>query len=142
MCIAVRKPGTATGRHDFVSAQCTDDRVNKVTKELFQRYPTAQALAAAPIRSLEKLIQSTGFFRNKAKNIKACCQALVRDHDGEVPQDLDTLVKLAGVGRKNSQCCAGNSIWYTYRGRGGHPCGAIEPSTRPNRKNRCGPSRT
>lgn len=94
----------------ILSAQCTDERVNKVTKELFQRYPTAESLAKVPIRSLEKLIQSTGFFRNKAKNIKACCQALVRDHGGEVPQDLDTLVQLAGVGRKTANVVLGTAF--------------------------------
>lgn len=93
----------------ILSAQCTDERVNKVTKELFRRYPTAHALAKAPIRSLEKLVQSTGFFRNKAKNIKACCQALVDNYDGEVPKDLDSLVKLAGVGRKTANVVLGTA---------------------------------
>lgn len=93
----------------ILSAQCTDEQVNKVTKELFARYPTAHHLAKAPLRSLEKLVQSTGFFRNKAKNIKACCQALVREHDGEVPQDLDALVQLAGVGRKTANVVLGTA---------------------------------
>ena len=94
----------------ILSAQCTDERVNIVTAELFKRYPTAQDMANAPIRSLEKLVQSAGFFRNKAKNIKACCQALVADHAGEVPQDLDALVKLAGVGRKTANVVLGTAF--------------------------------
>ena len=94
----------------ILSAQCTDTRVNIVTKDLFRKYPDAETLAKAPIRSLEKIIQSTGFFRSKAKNIKACCQALVADFDGEVPQDLDALVKLAGVGRKTANVVLGTAF--------------------------------
>ena len=87
----------------ILSAQCTDERVNKVTANLFRRYPDAERLGKAPIRSLEKLVQSAGFFRNKAKNIKACCQQLVAEHGGQVPKDLDALVALAGVGRKTAE---------------------------------------
>jgi len=94
----------------ILSAQCTDERVNIVTAELFKRYPAAEDLAKAPVRSLEKLVQSAGFYRNKAKNIKACCQALVREHAGEVPQDLDALVKLAGVGRKTANVVLGTAF--------------------------------
>lgn len=94
----------------ILSAQCTDERVNIVTAELFKRYPTAETLAKAPIRSIEKLIQSAGFYRNKAKNIKACCQALVEVHDGEVPTDLDALVQLAGVGRKTANVVLGTAF--------------------------------
>ena len=94
----------------ILSAQCTDARVNIVTKDLFGRYPTSFDLAKAPIRSLEKLVQSTGFFRNKAKNIKAACQALVQEHDGEVPQNLDDLVKLPGVGRKTANVVMGTAF--------------------------------
>ena len=93
----------------ILSAQCTDQRVNIVTAELFERYPTAADLAKAPLRSLEKLVQSTGFFRNKAKNIKACCQELVKKHDGQVPRDLDALVQLAGVGRKTANVVLGTA---------------------------------
>ncbi|MCA9270391.1 MAG: endonuclease III, partial [Planctomycetales bacterium] len=71
----------------ILSAQCTDERVNMVTQKLFAAHPTAADLAALPIKRLEKLIQSTGFFRNKAKNIKAACQALVDQYDGQVPED-------------------------------------------------------
>lgn len=91
----------------ILSAQCTDARVNIVTKDLFEKFPTAEDLAAAPLPVLEKAVQSTGFFRNKAKNIKACCTELVAKHDGEVPQDLDVLVKLAGVGRKTANVVLG-----------------------------------
>lgn len=91
----------------ILSAQCTDARVNMVTPALFKKYPNAAAMAVAPIASLEKLIQSTGFYRNKAKNIKGCSQALVRDHDGEVPGDLESLVKLPGVGRKTANVVLG-----------------------------------
>ena len=91
----------------ILSAQCTDERVNLVTQDLFATYPTAFDLAAAPLKKLEKLVQSTGFFRNKAKNIKLCCQALVENYDGQVPQDLDALVQLAGVGRKTANVVLG-----------------------------------
>src|SRR4249919_882120 len=83
----------------ILSAQCTDARVNMVTPELFRRWPTAREMAGAPIGQLEKVIQSTGFFRNKAKNIKAASQGIVENHGGEVPRDLDQLVALPGVGR-------------------------------------------
>lgn len=91
----------------ILSAQCTDARVNQVTDKLFADHPTAEALAALPIQRLEKYVQSTGFFRNKAKNIKACCQELVDHHGGEVPQRLEDLVPLAGVGRKTANVVLG-----------------------------------
>jgi len=94
----------------ILSAQCTDERVNMVTAELFRRYPTAADLARAPLKSLEKLVQSTGFFRNKAKNIKGCCTALVERYDGEVPQDLEALVELPGVGRKTANVVLGTAF--------------------------------
>ena len=94
----------------ILSAQCTDERVNIVTANLFKRYPTAEKLAKAPVRSLEKLVQSAGFFRTKAKNIKACCQTLVKEHGGEIPQDLNALVKLAGVGRKTANVVLGTAF--------------------------------
>ena len=94
----------------ILSAQCTDDRVNQVTAVLFDKYPTPAQLASAPLKSIEKIIQSTGFFRNKAKNIKACCEDLVQHHDGEVPQQLETLVELAGVGRKTANVVLGTAF--------------------------------
>lgn len=86
----------------IMSAQCTDAQVNRVTRTLFARYPDPAALAAAPLAAVKKIIFSTGFYNNKAKNIKACAQALLDRHDGEVPRDLDALVKLPGVGRKTA----------------------------------------
>ena len=94
----------------ILSAQCTDKRVNLVTKDLFQRYPTAAHFAKVPIKTLEKAIQSTGFFRNKAKNIQACCRQLIQQYDGEVPRDLDLLVELPGVGRKTANVVLGTAF--------------------------------
>lgn len=94
----------------ILSAQCTDERVNLVTPPLFAELPTPALMAAAPIKKLEKLVQSTGFFRNKAKNIKACAQALVNDHDGKVPPDLDVLVNLPGIGRKTANVVLGTAF--------------------------------
>src|SRR4029079_5915947 len=94
----------------ILSAQCTDERVNIVTKDLFAKYPTPAALAAVPIRRLEKLIQSTGFFRNKAKNIHECCVKLVEEHGGQVPKELEKLVHLPGVGRKTANVVLGTAF--------------------------------
>lgn len=94
----------------ILSAQCTDVRVNLVTKDLFKKYPDAESFAAAKLPQLERAIQSTGFFRNKAKNIKACCSELVAAHDGELPQDLESMVKLAGVGRKTANVVLGTAF--------------------------------
>jgi len=91
----------------ILSAQCTDERVNIVTKDLFKKYPGPEAFAAAPLPAIEKAIQSTGFFRNKAKSIKACSTAIVEQYDGHVPQDLESLVKLPGVGRKTANVVLG-----------------------------------
>lgn len=94
----------------ILSAQCTDVRVNLVTPALFARYPDAQAFADADIGALEKAIQSTGFFRNKAKNIKACCRILVEKHGGLVPGTMEELVPLPGVGRKTANVILGNAF--------------------------------
>jgi endonuclease-3 len=94
----------------ILSAQCTDERVNKVTPALFARYPDAHAYANADLAELEMLIQSTGFFRNKAKNIQACCRDLVKHHAGQVPQTMEELVPLAGVGRKTANVILGNAF--------------------------------
>jgi endonuclease-3 len=93
----------------ILSAQCTDKQVNLVTRTLFKTYPTAAHFAAADLGALEKAIQSTGYFRNKAKNIKACCQKLVERYGGEVPRDLDALVELPGVGRKTANVVLGTA---------------------------------
>lgn len=93
-----------------LSAQCTDKRVNLVTQDLFQKYRSAADFAAAEPAQLEREIQSTGFFRNKAKNIRACCQALVERHKGEVPETMEELVALEGVGRKTANVVLGNAF--------------------------------
>ncbi|HEX3152870.1 MAG TPA: endonuclease III [Gemmataceae bacterium] len=94
----------------ILSAQCTDVRVNLVTPALFKRYPSVRDFAEAKPAELEKLIASTGFFRNKAKNIIACCQAILDRHGGEVPGTLDELVHLPGVGRKTANVVLGNAF--------------------------------
>ena len=94
----------------ILSAQCTDVRVNMVTPELFRKWPDAEAMAGAPIKALEKTIQSTGFFRNKAKNIKGASQGIAEKHGGEVPQDLEQLVALPGVGRKTANVVLGTAF--------------------------------
>ena len=91
----------------ILSAQCTDQQVNKVTPALFQKYPDAKAFAHADVEELENLIYSTGFYRQKAKSIKGCCQAIVEKFGGEVPQKLENLVKLPGVGRKTGNLVLG-----------------------------------
>jgi len=94
----------------ILSAQCTDERVNIVTQELFARYPTAELMAGATQRQVEKLVQSAGFFRVKAKNIRACSKVIVQEHGGEVPRSLEALVKLAGVGRKTANVVMGTAM--------------------------------
>ncbi|MCA9260991.1 MAG: endonuclease III [Planctomycetales bacterium] len=94
----------------ILSAQCTDERVNMVTPQLFQAYPTPADFAAAPLADLEKAVQSTGFYRNKAKNIQACCRQIVEEHGGETPADMDSLVALAGVGRKTANVVLGTGF--------------------------------
>lgn len=92
----------------MLSAQCTDARVNMVTKDLFQKYKTVYDFAAADLKELEQDIHSTGFYHNKAKNIIACCNQLIERHGGEVPNDLEALTNLAGVGRKTANVVRGN----------------------------------
>lgn len=92
----------------ILSAQCTDDRVNMVTKDLFKKYTSIKDFAEASQSELEKDIHSTGFFRNKAANIIACCQMLLTEYGGEVPDDIDKLTKLPGVGRKTANVVRGN----------------------------------
>ena len=94
----------------ILSAQCTDQRVNLVTKELFQKYRSAADYAALGQSELEQDIKSTGFFRNKAKNIRACCQMLEEEHHGNVPPDIDLLVTLPGVGRKTANVVLGTAF--------------------------------
>lgn len=92
----------------ILSAQCTDNRVNIVTKDLFQKYKSLKDFAEADLLELEKDIHSTGFYRNKAKNIIACAKQLVEEHQGEVPKDINILTELAGVGRKTANVIRGN----------------------------------
>ncbi len=92
----------------ILSAQCTDERVNIVTKDLFKKYPDVGSFASASLSELEKDIHSTGFYHNKAKNIIACCKDLIRLYDGEVPSGIDELTALPGVGRKTANVIRGN----------------------------------
>ena len=94
----------------ILSAQCTDKRVNLVTADLFRKYRTARDYAGAPTEILEQEIKSTGFFRNKTRSIKTCCQALVERHGGDVPQTMDELITLGGVGRKTANVVLGNAF--------------------------------
>jgi len=94
----------------ILSAQCTDERVNMVTPALFARYPTPEALAGADTEELEAIIQSTGFFHAKAKNLIGMAQAVVARFDGEIPVALDDFVTLPGVGRKTGNVV--RSVWY------------------------------
>jgi len=92
----------------ILSAQCTDARVNLVTKELFQKYRSVDDFAQADLKELEKDIHSTGFYHNKAKNIIACCKDIRDKFGGEVPREIDDLTSLAGVGRKTANVIRGN----------------------------------
>ncbi len=92
----------------ILSAQCTDVRVNEVTKGLFKKYTNAYEFSLADIEELKDDIRSTGFFNNKAKSILECTRALVRDHDGVVPDTMEELTKLRGVGRKTANVILGN----------------------------------
>ena len=94
----------------ILSAQCTDERVNKVTPVLFARWRDAAALAAAELPEIEQVIHSTGFFRNKAKSIKEACTDIMQKHGGQVPKDLEALVALRGVGRKTANVVLGNAF--------------------------------
>jgi endonuclease-3 len=94
----------------ILSAQCTDKQVNLVTAGLFKKYDSAKAFADAPLAEIEAAVKSTGFFRNKAKNIKACCTTLIEKFGGEVPRTMDELHSLAGVGRKTANVVLGNAF--------------------------------
>ena len=94
----------------ILSAQCTDVRVNLVTPKLFERFPDPVSMASADLAELEELVRSTGFFRNKAKNLIGCAAELLRSHNGVVPQELSELVDLPGVGRKTANVILGNAF--------------------------------
>ena len=91
----------------ILSAQCTDKQVNQVIPVLFARFQTPAEFARAPLRTIEQLIRPTGFFHNKAKNIKGCAKVLLEKHKGKIPQTLAELVKLPGVGRKTANVVLG-----------------------------------
>src|SRR5438552_187583 len=94
----------------ILSAQCTDKRVNLVTPELFKKYRSAADYAGAPAVELEQAIKSTGFFRNKTISIKSATEAIVQRHKGQVPQTMEELVQLGGVGRKTANVVLGNAF--------------------------------
>lgn len=102
----------------ILAAQCTDARVNMVTPALFKKYPTVNAFAEAEISDVEELIRSTGFFRNKAKNIVACANTLLEKYDGQVPDTMEELVALPGVGRKIANLMLGDVF--------GKPCIVVD----------------
>jgi endonuclease-3 len=94
----------------ILSAQCTDVRVNLVTKDLFAKYRTAADYAQAPLEKLEEAVQSTGFYHNKAKSIQVACRTLLEKYGGQVPQDMDALVQLPGIGRKTANVVLGTAF--------------------------------
>ncbi len=94
----------------ILAAQCTDERVNAVTKELFQKYRSARDYATVSQEELEKEVHPTGFYRNKAKSIRAACQYLLDHHAGEVPRTLAEMVKIPGIGRKTANVILGNAF--------------------------------
>lgn len=94
----------------ILSAQCTDKQVNLVTADLFRKYRTAQDYAGAPPEEFAADIRRIGLYRNKAKNIQACCRVLIDRHGGEVPRTMEALIELAGVGRKTANVVLGNAF--------------------------------
>jgi endonuclease-3 len=91
----------------ILSAQCTDNQVNRVTPGLFKRMRNPQDFAKTPVTEIEGLVRPTGFYRNKARNIKGCCEALIERHGGQVPRTLEELIALPGVGRKTANVVLG-----------------------------------
>lgn len=94
----------------ILSAQCTDERVNSVTPALFERWPTAAAMAGARPKDLEKVIRPTGFFRNKTKSLLGMTRAVLQEHGGEIPDSMEALVGLPGIGRKTANVILGNAF--------------------------------
>jgi endonuclease III len=94
----------------ILAAQCTDERVNQVTRDLFRKYRKAEDFARADLKTLEEEIRSTGFYHNKAKSIIACCQRIIQEFRGQVPQTLEELTSLPGVGRKTANVVRGNAF--------------------------------
>ncbi len=93
-----------------LSAQCTDERVNIVTADLYKKYKTVEDFANATVEEIEEMIKSLGLYKNKAKNLKACCETLIRDFNGEVPDTMEGLLTLAGVGRKTANLVLGEAF--------------------------------
>jgi endonuclease III len=91
-----------------LSAQCTDERVNQVTERLFKKYPTTRAYASAPQKDMERAIYACGFYRNKAKNIRASAKKLLKEHSGRIPNSMEELLKLPGVARKTANVVLSN----------------------------------
>lgn len=96
----------------IMSAQCTDNQVNKVTKKLFAKYPDPSSLAEAPLNDIKRIIYSTGFYNNKAKNIKACAQSVLENYNSIVPRDIESLTTLPGVGRKTANVVRSAAFGY------------------------------
>jgi endonuclease-3 len=96
----------------ILSAQCTDERVNMVTKELFNNYSTPEDFMNADILKLEELVKSTGFYRNKAANIKKCGEIIVKNYNSKIPKEMEELIKLPGVGRKTANVVRGHLFGY------------------------------
>lgn len=94
----------------ILSAQCTDVRVNLVTKDLFKKYTSVRDWATADLKQIQEGVRSTGFFRNKSKNIKGACQKILKEFDGKVPSSLDQLITLPGIGRKTANCILGGAF--------------------------------
>ena len=113
-CALVHKNPLQLAISTILSAQCTDERVNKVTPNLFKKYPDAKTFAEAPILELEAAIHSTGFYKNKAKSIQGFCRMILAQHKGEVPNTLEELVELPGIGRKTANVILG--VWWKVPG--------------------------
>lgn len=94
----------------ILSAQCTDAKVNEITPGLFEKYKTAEDFANADLEELEQQVRSTGFFRKKAQRVRDCCRLLVEDHGGEVPEDLEVLASMEGIGRKTASVIVGEAF--------------------------------
>lgn len=113
-------------------AQCTDDRVNKVTPSFFERFPTAEAVAQGSLDEIKRLIRPTGLYRTKARNIQKACRVLVEKYGGNIPQSLEDLVQLPGVGRKTASVILGNAFGvpalpvYTHVARVSHRLGLTD----------------
>lgn len=105
----------------MLSAQSTDKQVDEALPGLFGRFRTAEEVAQAPVEEIEEYIRSVGLYKNKAKNMKKCCEQLVKDYGGKVPDKLEEVLKLAGCGKKDGHAFSGGCLWDS-RGYSGYPC--------------------